>query len=161
MAKEIERKFLVRNASWKESATGGTKLVQAYVATMEDRNVRVRLYEDGRAKLTVKAGRNGMTRDEVEFAVPLHEAKELLELAIGNVIEKIRYEVPFKGFIWEVDVYQGALAGLVVAEVELRSELENPAIPAWVGTELTGNNAYSNQALALYGVPKLRAHAGV
>ncbi len=161
MAKEIERKFLVRDARWKEQAGAGTKLVQAYVAVMDDRNVRVRLYEDGRAKLTLKAGRSGMTRDEVEFAVPTHEARELLQLAIGNVIEKIRYEILYEGFVWEIDVYEGDLDGLVVAEVELGSEDENPAIPPWVGTELTGDTAYSNQSLSLYGLPEIRIHARV
>lgn len=161
MAKEIERKFLVRDARWKDNAAAGTRLVQAYVAVMDDRNVRVRLYEDGRAKLTMKAGRSGMTRDEVEFAVPANEARELLELSIGNVIEKVRYEIPFEGFLWEIDVYEGNLAGLVVAEVELQSEDQQPAIPPWIGLELTGDSAYSNQSLALYGLPEIRTHARV
>ena len=159
MPKEIERKFLVKDGRWRETAGQGVKLIQAYVAVMDDRNVRVRLYEDGRAKLTMKAGRAGLSRDEVEFAVPAEEARELLDLAIGNRIEKVRYEIPHAGFVWEIDVYEGALAGLTVAEVELNSEDDQPAIPAWVGRELTGDQAYSNQSLALYGLPEIRTHA--
>lgn len=161
MAEEIERKFLVRDERWRNEADGGTKLLQAYVAVMDDRNVRIRLYEDGRAKLTMKAGRSGMTREEVEFAVPEHQAREMLSLAIGNVIEKVRYLVSYKGFVWEIDVYEGELAGLVVAEVEMNSEDDHPAIPPWVGHELTGDPAYSNQSLAFYGLPEVRAHARV
>ncbi|MCO6184955.1 CYTH domain-containing protein [Rhizobium sp. L1K21] len=161
MAKEIERKFLVRDARWKDKAGPGSKLTQAYVAVMDDRNVRIRLSQDGSAKLTMKAGRAGLTRDEVEFSVPANEARELLELSIGNVIEKVRYVVPYEGFLWEIDVYEGDLDGLVVAEVELESENDDPAIPAWVGMELTGDAAYSNQSLALYGLPEIRAHARV
>ncbi len=160
MAKEIERKFLVQSDRWKSFAGVGVELTQAYISTMEDRNVRIRLYEDGRAKLTIKTGKSGLVRDEVEFAVPFEQAQELLTLAIGNIIEKTRFEVPYEGFTWEIDVYRGSLAGLVVAEVELQNEDQRPAIPSWISAELTGDESYSNQSLALYGLPAIRNYVG-
>jgi CYTH domain-containing protein len=76
----------------------------------------------------------------------------LLTQAVGIVIEKRRYRVPHKGFTWEVDVYEGALEGLVVAEVEMKKETDLPALPAWLGREITGDRRYSNQALATEGL---------
>lgn len=159
MAKEIERKFLVDNDSWKLSASKGCLIEQAYILTMEKRNMRVRVSDKRHATLTIKSGGHGISRDEFEFDIPVEEARPLFELKLGNKIEKTRYKVKFEGFVWEVDVYNGALAGLVVAEVEMKSEKEKPGIPAWIGAELTGNPAYSNQALALSGLPEGALHA--
>ena len=73
----------------------------------------------------------------------------MLGQAVGTVIEKVRHEVAYKGFTWEVDVYGGRYSGLVVAEVELRNETDRPEIPDWIGREVTGDYRYSNQAMAL------------
>lgn len=158
MAKEIERKFLVTSDGWKASAGKGSRIEQAYLMAMDGRNMRVRVRDRDRATLTIKAGR-GMTRDEFEFDIPVKEALPLFSIKLGNLIEKTRYKIKYAGYVWEVDVFSGPLAGLVVAEVEMESEDEKPAIPDWVGAELTGNSAYSNQALALSGLPKDKVHA--
>jgi adenylate cyclase len=158
MAKEIERKFLVRGDSWKARADTGSRIRQAYIMAMDGRNMRVRVRDNRKATLTIKAGGHGISRDEFEFDVPVKEALPLFGLKLGNLIEKTRYKVKHARHVWEIDVYSGALAGLVVAEVEMKSEKENPAIPDWIGEELTGNPAYSNQALALSGLP-VPAHA--
>ena len=155
MAKEIERKFLVRDESWKRTASEGSKIRQAYIMAMDGRNMRVRVRDSKRATLTIKAGGHGLTREEFEFDVPVKEAMPLFALKIGNLIEKTRYKVKHARHVWEIDVYGGALAGLIVAEVEMESETENPEIPGWVGPELTGNSAYSNQSLALKGLPEV------
>ncbi|EJK79634.1 hypothetical protein PMI03_05285 [Rhizobium sp. AP16] len=147
MAKEIERKFLVRGDRWRELASEKLILRQAYVATMDDRSVRVRLTNDTIATLTMKIGK-AMTRDEFEYEIPVGDAEELLGNAIGLIIEKTRYKVPHKGFVWEVDVFRGAHRGLVVAEVELENESDDPELPDWIGREVTGEYRYSNQALA-------------
>ena len=159
MAKEIERKFLVDNDSWKASAGKGCLIEQAYILAMDKRNMRVRVSGKRRATLTIKSGGHGISRDEFEFDVPVKEARPLFNLKLGNKIEKTRYKVKHEGFVWEIDVYSGDLAGLVVAEVEMKSVKEKPDIPAWIGTELTGNPAYSNQALALSGLPEGALHA--
>ncbi|OHV75518.1 CYTH domain-containing protein [Ensifer sp. LCM 4579] len=152
MAKEIERKFLVASDGWKHHADKGIRLRQAYIVTMEDRSVRVRIHGNKWARLTVKIGKSSLVRNEYEYDLPMDDARELLSQAVGLVIEKRRFRVPHKGFTWEVDVYEGALEGLVVAEVEMKRESDLPALPAWLGQEITGDRRYSNQALATEGV---------
>jgi len=115
---------------------------------MDGRSVRVRVLDNTKALLTIKIGRSTMTREEFEYDIPVADAEQLLDDAIGIVIEKTRYRVPHEGFIWEVDVFAGDHRGLVIAEVEMRSENDKPALPAWLGREVTGDFRYSNQALA-------------
>lgn len=148
MAKEIERKFLVLDERWRETARNHTSMRQAYIASMEDRSLRVRILDGISAKLTIKIGRSAMTRDEFEYDIPLDDAEEMLGNAIGIVLDKTRHEVAHEGYVWEVDVYHGAYNGLVVAEVELDSEHQNPPLPDWLGPEVTGDSRYSNQSLA-------------
>ena len=152
MAKEIERKFLVASDGWKERADGGIRLRQAYIVTMEDRSVRVRIHGNKWARLTVKIGKSALVRNEYEYDLPMEDARELLAQGVGLVIEKRRYRVPHKGFTWEVDVYEGGLEGLVVAEVEMKRETDLPTLPSWVGPEITGDRRYSNQALGTEGL---------
>jgi len=148
MAKEIERKFLVRSDGWRSAVETRSVLRQGYIASMDDRSVRVRILDDRSARLTIKIGRSAITRDEFEYDIPIADAKELLQNAIGIVIEKTRHRVPYEGFVWEVDVFAGEHRGLVIAEVEMTAETDNPALPAWLGREVTGDFRYSNQALA-------------
>ncbi|CDM59289.1 MULTISPECIES: CYTH domain-containing protein [Rhizobium] len=148
MAKEIERKFLVHSDAWRSGAETKSVLKQGYIASMDDRSVRVRVLDNMKARLTVKIGRSTMTREEFEYDIPVADAEQLLDDAIGIIIEKTRYRVPHGGFVWEVDVFAGQHRGLVIAEVEMRSESDNPALPSWIGREVTGDFRYSNQALA-------------
>jgi adenylate cyclase len=148
MAKEIERKFLVRDDGWRDFVTETIHLRQAYIASMEDRSVRVRLADETVATLTVKIGKR-MSRDEFEYDIPVADAAELMETAVGVPIVKTRHKVPFKGFIWEVDIFGGLYEGLKIAEVEMRHEDDAPDLPDWLGEEVTGQHRYSNQALAM------------
>lgn len=148
MAKEIERKFLVRGEAWRSAVASKSALKQGYVASMDDRSVRIRILDEKTARLTMKIGRGTLTRDEFEYEIPVSDADELLENAIGIVIEKTRYRVPYEGFVWEVDVFAGAHRGLIIAEVEMEAETDSPPLPAWLGREVTGDFRYSNQALA-------------
>ncbi|MBP1874987.1 CYTH domain-containing protein [Ensifer adhaerens] len=157
MAKEIERKFLVASDGWQEQADKGTQLRQAYVVTMDDRSVRVRIHGNKWARLTIKIGKSALVRNEYEYDVSMEDAKEMLTQAVGVVIEKRRFRVPHKGFTWEVDVYEGALKGLVVAEVEMKRETDLPALPEWLGREITGDRRYSNQSLATDGLVEEQA----
>jgi CYTH domain-containing protein len=149
MAKEIERKFLVSWNRWRSLADAGVSIRQGYLVAMDDRSLRVRTYGDGRASLTLKIGQSALVRDEYEFEIDPAIAGEMLEQAIGTVLEKVRHEVAYEGFIWEVDVYGGRYSGLVTAEVEMEVEADRPAIPDWAGQEVTGDFRYSNQAMAL------------
>lgn len=148
MAKEIERKFLVRNDGWKAEATSSSRFLQAYIAGGDDRSVRVRISDGEKAKLTIKVGRELLSRDEFEYDIPLQDAQDLARAALGTVLEKTRYKIDHEGYVWEVDVYDGAYEGLVVAEVEMEHEEAVPALPDWVGGEVTGDRRYSNHVMA-------------
>jgi len=148
MPTEIERKFLVASDGWRATAGPGNALRQAIIFSEGKRSLRVRTLGDTHARLTVKIGINSTSRHEYEYDVPLSDARELLDLANGGHIAKTRYEVEHHGHVWEIDVYEGDLAGLVVAEVELESEDEKADLPSWLGREVTGDARFSNQALA-------------
>mgnify|MGYP000494640998 CR=1 FL=1 len=150
MPREIERKFLVVNDDWRNEAGSGKRFEQAIVFSNGDRTVRIRVVDGQKASLTMKIGIGGsaMSRHEFEYSVPVSDAEELLNLAHGNRITKTRYEVARGDHVWEIDVYNGKLKGLVVAEVEMKSEDDKPALPSWLGRELTGDKRFSNQALA-------------
>lgn len=145
---EIERKFLVRDASWKAAATQSTRIRQAYLRTDAEATVRVRIREGRPATLTVKSQAVGISRAEFEYEIPLADAEAMFALRHGIVIEKVRHLVPVDGLVWEVDVFEGAHAGLVIAEVELTSPTQAVALPPWVGKEVSEDAAYYNSALA-------------
>jgi adenylate cyclase len=153
MAFEIERKFLVENDAWRDIVESSQAIVQAYVAVDGDTSMRVRIYDETRAELTVKVGVSEMTRHEFEYAIPVADARAMSEASRGRLIEKIRHILTIGGFVWEVDTYQGRLAGLVTAEVEIGTESDQPALPAWLGREVTGEAAWSNAMLAINGWP--------
>ncbi|AYD02300.1 CYTH domain-containing protein [Neorhizobium sp. NCHU2750] len=148
MAKEIERKYLVRNDGWRSQVSSSSSFLQAYIASGKDRSVRIRIMDEERARLTIKIGRNLFARDEFEYDIPLSDAREMSVQALGVVLEKTRHRVPFGDHVWEVDVYAGTYDGLVVAEVEIADEKDQPAIPDWIGQEITGDRRYSNVTMA-------------
>lgn len=148
MATEIERKFLVNDEQWKAAVMSRSSLTQAYLMTGDDRSLRVRIENDNRATLCIKIGVSSLQREEFEYPVPVADARAMVRQAIGNVIEKTRHLIHHHGYLWEVDVYHGAYAGLVVAEVELEQADETPPLPDWVGLEVTADKRYSNASLA-------------
>ncbi len=144
MAKEIERKFLVRGEGWRQESP--VECVQGYLSIDPRRTVRVRI-ADQKAYLTVKGETVGCTRSEFEYPVPPEEAGELLELCIKPLIRKFRHVVPSHGLTWEVDEFTGENEGLVMAEVELESEQQEITLPDWIGEEVTGNPRFYNANL--------------
>ena len=147
MAEEIERKFLVKDDSWRDQVQKSTPFHQGYLSTDADRNVRVRTKGD-KAVLTVKGRAEGIRRLEFEYEIPKADAEALLEqLCLPTVIRKTRHLVEHAGFIWEVDEFFGANEGLIVAEVELESEDQSFEAPPWVGDEVTDDTRYLNAAL--------------
>jgi CYTH domain-containing protein len=153
MALEIERKFLVETDAWRNAVESSKAIVQAYVAIDGDTSMRVRISDETRAELTVKVGVSDMTRHEFEYSIPVADARAMTEASRGRLIEKTRHILTIDGFIWEVDVYEGRLAGLVTAEIEMGSESDDPALPSWLGPEVTGDPAWSNAMLAMNGWP--------
>ena len=153
MAKEIERKFLIANDTWRNGCDGMRGILQGYMALDGDVSLRVRIVDDAWATLTIKSGAARLARDEFEYSVPLSDAREMMECCKGRVIAKTRFTIPHAGYVWEVDVYEGAHAGLVTAEVEMVSETDDPPLPDWIGPEITGDKAWSNAVLAVHGMP--------
>lgn len=146
MSKEIERKFLVKGDAWRALANG-TTYRQGYLNSAKERTVRVRTAED-KAFLTIKGLTLGATRAEYEYAIPFDEGKAMLDaLAEKPLIEKKRYKIPAGDLTWEIDEFLGDNAGLIVAEVELKSEDQAFDRPAWLGDEVTGDTRYYNANL--------------
>jgi adenylate cyclase len=145
---EIERKFLVANDGWRRGADTGSGLRQAYLAETDRAVVRVRIENGARGVLTIKSAGSGMSRQEFEIPLKLDDAEALMALRQGSELRKTRYRAPYAGLIWEVDVYEGDNAGLVIAEVELESERQDVALPDWVGREVTGAGEYYAVRLA-------------
>lgn len=146
MAQEIERKYLVVG-EFKHLAHNSMHLIQGYIASGK-RTVRVRIGDSG-AWLTIKGpSRNGgLSRYEWEKEIDVEEAKELLQLAEGAVIDKVRYYVDYEGHTIEVDEFHGDNEGLVMAEIELQSEDERVVLPKWLGREVTGEKRFYNSYL--------------
>ena len=146
MAKEIERKFLVTGEGWRAMARG-TRYRQGYLSTVKERTVRVRTIDD-KGFLTVKGVSVGATRSEYEYEIPAADADEMLDdLCEKPIIEKNRYKIPIGDVTWEVDEFLGVNDGLIVAEVELRSEDQSFPKPDWIGDEVTGDPRYFNANL--------------
>ncbi len=147
MAEEIERKFLVSHDGWRARISRSRRLRQGYLAVTERCAVRVRI--DGeRGIVGVKSAGLETRRKEFEYAVPVAEAEEMLELVTCGVIEKVRHEVDHAGHLWEIDEFAGANTGLVLAEVELAALDEHVEIPDWAGPEVSGDPRYFNSSLA-------------
>jgi adenylate cyclase len=147
MPSEIERKFLLADESWRDGSPG-VRIAQGYLSQDPDRTVRVRIAGEN-AWLTIKGRSEGITRAEFEYEIPLDEAKALLELCLPSVIDKTRHRIQFGGHEWEIDVFHGENAGLVVAEVELADESISPAMPLWIGAEVSLDARYFNSCLAV------------
>lgn len=147
MAKEIERKFLVKNSTFRELSTTATRIKQGYLSRLPEATVRVRI-AGNRAFLTVKGKNHGCVRDEWEYAVPVADAEAMLDrCAQGSVISKTRYIVPDGAYNWEIDEFHGTHEGLVVAEIELPHAEATFDRPDFIGEEVTGNPAYYNSNL--------------
>lgn len=150
MAKEIERKFLVTDGSFRMLASGKKEIVQAYLSTLPEATVRVRI-SDGKGFITVKGKNHGAARNEWEYPVPESDAREMIRCcAQSKVIDKTRYIVPAgdSGLKWEVDEFHGEYDGLVVAEIELPDADVPFPRPGFIGREVTGDPDYYNSSLA-------------
>lgn len=141
MGVEIERKFLVTGSEWR--AAESTYLCQGYLSRDRSRTVRVRIAGDT-ATLTIKGPTQGVSRSEFEYTIPVEDARSLLLLCDGPLIEKRRYVIPMGTIKWEVDEFLGDNAGLVIAEVELETEDQDFGRPAWLGAEVTHDGRYFN-----------------
>jgi adenylate cyclase len=147
MGMEIERKFLVKNDAWRALGVP-MHYAQGYLIADGERTVRVRV-AGANGFLTIKGKSQGISRLEFEYLIPREEALEILQLSVTPMIEKYRTKVLFEGKIWEIDEFEGDNKGLIMAEIELKSENEAFSVPAWIGQEVTGDIRYYNSHLAV------------
>jgi adenylate cyclase len=149
MGIEIEKKYLVDKDKWNNSVKGEKhSLRQGYISTDLNKIIRVRLV-DNRGYLTIKGFAKDYSRPEFEYQIPVNEANELLDKFCASEINKVRYIVPYKGKVWEVDEFLGSNLGLIIAEIELSNESEPFDLPDWVYKEVTGDEKYYNSNLSI------------
>ncbi len=154
MGIEIERKFRVASDAWRGQAHDVVAMAQGYLNDLasvangvQQASVRVRI-EGDRAFLNIKSRETGHTRQEFELPLPIDDARALLRLCVGGLVEKRRHYVQQGAHLWEVDEFLGDNAGLVVAEIELDAADEAFEVPVWAGAEVTELSRYYNLALA-------------
>ena len=147
MGIEIERKFLVNYDQWEQLVKPvGEFYRQGYLLTDPKKTIRVRQTSD-KGFLTIKGISVGATRAEYEYEIPIEEAKELLDQFSVAELSKVRFKIAIENHIWEVDVFSGNNQGLIVAEIELKSENEKFVLPTWIDREVTGEEKYYNSNL--------------
>lgn len=166
MGIEIERKFLVTSEAWRTAAHAVIPMAQGYINDMgaldrgdQNASVRVRIDGDG-AALNLKSRTLGRSRQEFEYPIPVADARDLLALCVGGLIEKRRHLVHHEGLLWEIDEFFGDNAGLVVAEVELAHADQSVPLPPWAGAEVTDQARYYNVALASHPFTRWKGDGG-
>ncbi|MCK3684905.1 CYTH domain-containing protein [Maribellus sp. YY47] len=143
---EIERKYLVDKSKWNPAVTG-EKILQGYLSTDKERVVRVRTKGE-KAFLTIKGKMEGITRAEFEYEIPVDDALPMLKMCLNHPIEKTRYKELHHGKWWEIDVFEGENAGLILAEIELQSEEEQVQLPVWITEEVTHDLRFYNSYMS-------------
>jgi CYTH domain-containing protein len=148
--REIERKFLIKQLPDDLKQSRSLIIEQGYLAT-EPAGRQVRVRKTGRsASLTFKV-RRGTHREEREIKLSPKQFAALWPGTAGRRLRKVRYEIPWKNVLIEIDIYRGRHTGLIVAEVEFpeRATARSFKAPWWLGREVTGEKRYSNVRLAL------------
>lgn len=158
MPTEIERKFLVNTPDWRAQVGDLPQhLRQGYLALTDRAVIRVRIADDRQAWLGIKEHRIGPSHAEYEYPIDAGEARELLNLCDGALIEKTRFRVHSGPHVWEIDEFHGENEGLVLAEIELGAPDEHFGRPAWLGREVTADRRFYNAALAFTPWPRFAA----
>ncbi|MBR2365484.1 MAG: CYTH domain-containing protein [Lentisphaeria bacterium] len=153
MPQETERKFLLKDDSWKKMVSSSCFFCQAYIPVLpgeKHTTVRIRIAGE-KAFLTLKGScgkEQKFTRSEFEYPIPLEDAQTMLDEFCGDKIEKTRHIVHIPPFKWEIDEFAGKNAPLNIAEIELPSEETFFPLPPWLGEEVTMDHRYSNSFLA-------------
>jgi CYTH domain-containing protein len=144
---EIERKFLVDAKAWEIQPKGIPAIIsQSYLLNTIEKTIRLRI-KDKDAYVTIKGPTKGITRAEFEYKIPMADAQIMIDTFNLKVLTKKRFEVRMNKTLWEIDVFEGALSGLILAEVELQSEDETFEKPPWLGQEVSHLAAYYNANL--------------
>ena len=148
--REIERKFLIKRLPAGLKRSRRYSIAQGYLAAEpDDRHVRLR--KKGKsASLTFKLVQGSGVREEREIILTPKQFAALWPATTGRRLQKVRYEIPWKNLLIELDIYRGKNKGLMVAEVEFlsRAACRRFKPPNWFGREVTGEKRYSNVRLA-------------
>ena len=148
MGVEIERKFLVDKEKWKHIIPDKqAHIQQAYILKDENKTIRVRIKEQN-GYLTIKGKTKGFYRLEFEYPIPLQDAQDLIHSFASASINKIRNYITFEDKLWEIDEFLDDNLGLILAEIELVSELEQFSLPPWILEEVTSDKRYFNSYLS-------------
>jgi len=146
MAIEIERKFLVKRIP-EDKIKYSHNIKQGYVVSDKQKVIRIRKKTND-FFITIKGNKTGISRFEFEYKIPENDANQLFEnFCNEGIIEKTRHYIEHKGHTWELDVFHGENEGLIVAEIELKSEEETFSLPEWVDQEVTDQDKYYNMNL--------------
>jgi len=143
---EIERKFLVDKNKW-QPAEEGIKIKQGYLSAAPNITVRIRI-AGKQAFLTIKGKTERISRPEFEYEIPVEEADSIMEMCLHPPVEKTRHIEYHDGLKWEIDLFEGANKGLVMAEVELENENQTVNLPSWILKEVSGDRRYFNSWLS-------------
>jgi len=147
MAKEIERKFLVDITKLPKKLPKKYIIKQGYFKT-DDSTVRVRIINQ-KAFLTIKGRRKGISRSEFEYEIPMQDALDMQkEFCKKRFVHKTRYFIKYKNHTWELDIFEGNNKGLVLAEIEFKSENEKFKLPRWILEDVSYDKRYNNSNLA-------------
>lgn len=147
---EIERKFIVNDLPEFITKEPGYRIIQAYINS-HNPTIRLRIVNDKEAYLTIKSpplDLEGRVRNEYEYAIDVKEAEEMIDIFCDKVLEKTRYIYYADDHNnWEIDVFEGRLKGLILAELELKSVDQEFKKPNWIGEEVTSDPNYTNACL--------------
>ena len=144
---EKERKFKVTSKKFISLSHKVINIKQGYLSKEKNMSVRIRISEN-KSFLCIKGPsfKSGISRFEFEKEISLIEGSELLRLCLPRIICKKRYLIKYKKQLFEIDVFEGFLRGLILAEIELNSESQKVYLPDWIGEEVTGvKNFYNSQ----------------
>lgn len=141
---EIERKYLVHHDLWAAVQKPNPKIIkQGYLYKDKEKSVRIRI-KDQKGYITIKSTVSVISREEFEYEIPFADAEKMLKLACPKVLSKKRFEIPYLNHLIEVDVFEGKLEGLIVAEIELKDENEEIYLPNWIDKEVSDDKNYLN-----------------
>jgi CYTH domain-containing protein len=153
---EHERRFLVARPDVLAGHTGNL-IVQGFVFSRDGYAIRVRRQhvrtspdgplEETTPFLTLKSPRENARRREYDVPLEVEDAQHLLRLTTQKIV-KARYQLIHDGRPWDIDVFQGANEGLVIAECETAGPTPELTAPDWCGREVTNDRRFDNEALA-------------
>jgi adenylate cyclase len=143
---EIERKFLIRKMPM-EKLVHIHKIRQGYISREGNNSVRVR-EKDNQFILSIKTQLQSGVRNELEYNISKGEGEVLFASLSHDAIIKSREVYEINGLIWEIDIFEGANKGLIVAEIELDNTDQVIDIPNWLGPEVTELSKFYNANLA-------------